>query len=100
MEDPEAALRTRIVQHMNAWSDTCGMSFTETSGTGNVRISLGAGGYWSYLGSDVKLIPEDQQTMNLEGFSMDTPESNSTGSFATRPATRSVSRMSTCATSS
>ncbi len=75
MEDADADLRARILEHMNAWSATCGMTFAETNGTGEVRISLEAGGYWSYLGTDVGLIPENQQTMNLEGFSMNMPES-------------------------
>jgi hypothetical protein len=38
-----------------------------------VRISRG-GGYWSYLGTDILLIPPSQQTMNLEGFTMNMPE--------------------------
>lgn len=73
MESTPNDLRARIVQHMNAWS--IGISFAETQGTGDVRISRGSGGYWSYLGTDVKLIPLNQQTMNLEGFTMNTPES-------------------------
>ena len=75
MEDADTDLRARILEHMNAWSATCGMRFAETNGTGEVRISLGAGGYWSYLGTDIGLIPENEQTMNLEGFSMNMPES-------------------------
>ena len=35
----------------------------------------GHGGYWSYLGTDVKLIRRDQPTMNLEAFTMSTPDS-------------------------
>jgi hypothetical protein len=75
METTAADLRTRIVSHLNAWADYCGMTFTETSGTGDVRISRGSGGYWSYLGTDIKLIPVNRQTMNLQGFTMSTPES-------------------------
>lgn len=75
MEQTPPDLRARIVQHMNAWSQTAGISFAETTGVGNVRISFGPGGYWSYLGTDIMLIPTDQPTMNLEGFSMATPES-------------------------
>jgi hypothetical protein len=73
MESTESDLRTRIVSHLNAWS--AGVSFVETGGVGEVRISRGPGGYYSYLGTDVSLIPQDQQTMNLEGFSMDHDES-------------------------
>jgi hypothetical protein len=75
MESTPADLRKRIVQHMNAWNKTAGISFLETSGIGNVRISRGAGGYWSYLGTDILLIPLNRPTMNLQGFTMNTPES-------------------------
>lgn len=75
METTPADLRRRILLHMNAWNRTSGISFVETSGTGNVRISRGGGGYWSYLGTDILLIPSSRQTMNLQGFTMATPES-------------------------
>jgi hypothetical protein len=75
MESTPANLRARIVSHMNAWTKTGCISFVETSGTGNVRISRGSGGYWSYLGTDINHIPKSRQTMNLEGFTMNTPES-------------------------
>lgn len=75
LESPPADLRKRIVHHLNAWSECASVSFTETSGVGDVRISLGEGGYWSFLGTDIKLVPPNQQTMNLEGFTMDTPDS-------------------------
>jgi hypothetical protein len=75
MESTPANLRTRIVSHMNAWTQAGCISFAETQGTGDVRISRGAGGYWSYLGTDIRLIPRNRQTMNLQGFTMNTPES-------------------------
>jgi Astacin (Peptidase family M12A) len=75
MESTPANLRARIVSHMNAWTQTGCISFVETQGTGDVRISRGAGGYWSYLGTDIRLIPRNRQTMNLQGFTMSTPES-------------------------
>jgi hypothetical protein len=75
LESTPADLRARIVSHMNAWTATTGMSFAETSGTGEVRISRGPGGYFSYLGTDITLIPENRQTMNLEGFTMGIRES-------------------------
>lgn len=74
METTPADLRTRIISHMNAWTKTGGVSFTWTSGTGQVRISRGGGGYYSYLGTDVLHIPTNRQTMNLQGFTMNTPE--------------------------
>src|SRR5215208_1394872 len=39
MESTPANLRARIVSHMNAWTRTASISFVETQGTGNVRIS-------------------------------------------------------------
>jgi hypothetical protein len=75
MEATAADLRTRIVSHLNAWAQYSGISFKQTSDTGDVRISRGPGGYWSYLGTDIKLIPSNRQTMNLQGFTMNTPES-------------------------
>jgi len=75
LESTPADLRSRILSHMNAWSLWANKSFVETSGVGEVRISRGGGGYWSYLGTDVALIPQHLPTMNLEGFTMGHPES-------------------------
>jgi hypothetical protein len=75
MESTTSDLAQRILAHMNAWSQYCGMRFELTPDVGDVRISREPGGYWSYLGTDVSLIPKDQQTMNLQNFSMQTPES-------------------------
>ena len=75
MESTPADLRTRIISHLNAWTRTACIQFVETQGTGQVRISRGPGGYWSYLGTDVLLIPQNRQTMNLQGFTMQTSES-------------------------
>jgi hypothetical protein len=75
METTPADLRARIVSHMNAWNRTSGMSFVETRTNGDVRISRGAGGFWSYLGTDIQHIPKNRQTMNLQDFTMNTPDS-------------------------
>jgi hypothetical protein len=75
MEPSSTTLRNRIVSHLNAWSARCGISFAFTQGVGQVRISLGPGGYWSYLGTDVLLIPTNRPTMNLQGFSLNASES-------------------------
>lgn len=68
-------LRRKILAHMNAWAESGCIRFAETEGTGEVRVSRGPGGYWSYLGTDIRLIPTGDQTMNLEGFNIRTPES-------------------------
>jgi len=73
METTPADLRNRILSHMNAWA--CGVQFVYTAGTGQVRISRGAGGFWSYLGTDILHIAAGRQTMNLQGFTMSTRDS-------------------------
>jgi hypothetical protein len=75
LEPTPADLQARILSHMNAWSTVAGISFVATNGTGDVRISRRPGGYYSYLGTDILHIPRNRQTMNLEGFSMNTRES-------------------------
>ncbi len=78
LDNPPADLRRRILQHMNAWAAFASVKFTETKGSAQVRIAREGGergGYWSYVGTDILHIPKDQQTMNLEGFSMSVPES-------------------------
>jgi hypothetical protein len=75
MESTPSDLRARIVSHLNAWNRTTGIVFRETQGVGEVRISRGPGGYWSYLGTDITRIPQSRQTMNLQGFTMSTRDS-------------------------
>jgi hypothetical protein len=79
LDSPPAALRTRILAHMNAWSRSANVQFTETNGLGEVRIArldrpAEVAGYWSYLGTEILGIEADQPTMNLEGFTMRTAE--------------------------
>jgi hypothetical protein len=59
---------------MNAWGQTACIAFVGTNGVGQVRISRAADGYWSYLGTDILHIPQNRPTMNLEAFTMSTPE--------------------------
>jgi hypothetical protein len=75
MESTPRDLQLRILSHMNAWARTTCISFVLTAGVGQVRISRNAGGYYSYLGTDILMIPRNRQTMNLQGFTMSTPES-------------------------
>ena len=80
LDNPSRDLRKRVLLHMNAWSKAANVRFTETSGVGQVRISrLNApedmAGYWSYVGTEILGIEEDQPTFNLEGFTMRTSES-------------------------
>ncbi|HEX8224118.1 MAG TPA: M12 family metallopeptidase [Allosphingosinicella sp.] len=75
LEPTPADLRDRILLHLNAWNNCCGVRFRFTTGVGQVRISRTGSGYWSYLGTDIFLIPQNRPTMNLQNFSMATPES-------------------------
>jgi hypothetical protein len=75
MDTPSAALRSRILAHMNAWGEQANVVFSETQGTGQVRIARldspeDMAGYWSYIGTEILEIPEDEPTLNLEGFTM------------------------------
>lgn len=77
LSNASAALADRILSHFNAWGEHCNVNFTMHSGAASraqIRISLGSGGYYSYLGTDCLRIPSGQQTMNLQGFSMQTSE--------------------------
>ena len=76
LDNPPADLRAHIIAHMNAWSSRLNVSFTESNMEAKVRIARTEGsGYWSYLGTDILSIASDQPTMNLEAFTMSTPES-------------------------
>jgi hypothetical protein len=68
-------LQAKILSYMNHWSSYADVKFTLVQSGGQVRISLGQGGYWSYIGTDILGIPQNQPTMNLEEFSLSTPES-------------------------
>lgn len=80
LDNPPAALRARILMHMNAWSKTANVRFTETRGTGQVRITRldrpeALSGYWSYLGTEILGVDDDEPTLNLDSFTMRTLES-------------------------
>jgi len=75
LDNPSAALRKRILDHMNAWSNTANVKFIETKTDAQVRISRGDGGYWSYVGTDILSVPANEQTMNLQDFAMETLDS-------------------------
>lgn len=83
IETPDLALRKRILLHLNAWGESANVCFIESSAEPRVRIARwnakeaapGEDGYWSNVGTDILLIKPDRPTMNLEGFSMKTPDS-------------------------
>jgi hypothetical protein len=80
MDTRSRALRTRILAHLNAWNQSANVQFVETNGVGQVRIARlddppDMSGYWSYLGTEILEVEDDEPTMNLEAFTMRTPES-------------------------
>ena len=80
LDSPTQALRARILSHMNAWGAHANVSFEETRGVGMVRIARldrpkELAGYWSYIGTEILGIEVDQPTLNLDSFTMRTPES-------------------------
>jgi len=75
MDNAPTDLRKRILQHMNAWNKTANVKFVETKQGGQVRIARENGGYWSYIGTDILSVSAIEQTMNLQAFTMQTPES-------------------------
>jgi hypothetical protein len=82
LDDPPRELRDKILLHMNAWAQDCAVRFHEVGTDPIVRIGRftdadlpEGGGYWSYLGTDVGLIPADEPTLNLEGFTVATADS-------------------------
>ena len=75
LDTPPAALRTRIIRHMNAWGEHANVVFSETNDTGEVRIARlkeppELSGYWSWVGTEILEAELDEPTMNLEGFTM------------------------------
>ncbi|MGQ0698815.1 MAG: CHAT domain-containing protein [Panacagrimonas sp.] len=80
LDNPSVALRKRILLHMNAWGQQANVRFSETRETGMVRITRVNqpevdAGFWSYIGTEVLGIEANQPTMNLQDFTMRTPES-------------------------
>lgn len=79
LDNPPTDLRKRIVLHMNAWAKTANVQFVESKASPHVRIARidhgDHAGYWSYVGTDILSIPANEPTLNLQGFTMQTPES-------------------------
>lgn len=70
------AAQIKILKFANLWGKTANVKFLLTRGTGFIRVALQEGeGYWSYLGTDARFIPHDQQTLNLDSFTEGTPDS-------------------------
>lgn len=77
VERPSQAMMDKVLAIANRWGAFSAARFRQTNDLSQavVRISFGGGGYWSYIGTDNLQIPANRQTMNLEGFSLNTSES-------------------------
>jgi hypothetical protein len=76
LEGASADLRARILRHMNAWGKTANVEFVQSKSDPQIRIARVPGqGYWSYVGTDILLVDPHSSTMNLDSFTMKTPES-------------------------
>lgn len=81
LDQPSTELKKRILLHMNAWGKSANVQFALTSGNAHVRISRldhpdSMAGYWSFVGTQILGIKDqDEPTLNLEGFTMQTSES-------------------------
>ena len=64
LDNAEQELQERILSHMNAWQQFCDATFELVASGADVRIARAVDGYWSYLGTDISVIPADQPTMN------------------------------------
>ena len=68
-------LRKKVLLYANAWSEFANVKFVDAQTDAMVRVSFGSGGYWSFLGTDILGIPKGEPTMNLERFTVNSPES-------------------------
>ena len=80
LDSPPIALQKRILAHMNAWNKTANVRFSLSKSHPDVRIARIENdpendGYWSYIGTQIHSIDAKDPTMNLEGFTMKTPDS-------------------------
>lgn len=75
LDNPSQEIRNKILLYANGWGKKANVKFRETKGLGQVRITREkGGGYWSYLGRDILGIPARLPTMNLDSFTMSTPD--------------------------
>lgn len=74
MERPSQAMISKVLLFANSWGEFSSANFHYEANIANaeIRISFGRGGYYSYLGTDCLQIPRNRNTMNLEGFTVNT----------------------------
>lgn len=77
MDRPSQAMIDKVLFFANTWGEFSCVKFRWTNDLSQavIRVAFRGGGYWSYLGTDCLQIPRSQPTLNLEGFTLRTPES-------------------------
>jgi hypothetical protein len=77
-DTPSATLRNEILRYLNLWRTRANVQFVFSQVDPVIRIARwdgpSWGGYWSYLGTEILDIPRNEPTMNLEGFTLNTPQ--------------------------
>lgn len=79
LDNPSTELKAKILSHMNAWGTYANVQFVETATDPQVRIARAdsppdLAGFWSFLGTDINHIDADKPTMNLDSFTINTPD--------------------------
>lgn len=60
-------LQNRVFTAAEEWEKHANINLVKvTSGTAEVRVNFGSGGYWSYIGKDLVYVAADKPTMNLQ----------------------------------
>jgi hypothetical protein len=60
------SVQTKVENLARQWSNFANISFEfGAQANADIRISFSPGGSWSYLGTDVLVIPQNEQTMNF-----------------------------------
>lgn len=77
MDSPPADLQARILRHFNAWGELANIRFSASAlGSAHVRVARTPGsGHWCYLGNQCLRVSRNEPTMNLDSFTMQTPDS-------------------------
>jgi hypothetical protein len=76
MDYPSSALKKRILSYLNLWGKHADIEFVESRVSPKIRIARFPGqGHYSYLGPDCLHVPLNEQTMNFDGFTLSTPDS-------------------------
>lgn len=71
--DTDPIVRKKIEKYAKKWLEFVNLKFQFVEGSrGDIRIATADDGSWSYIGTDAKLIPADEPTMNYGWLMPDT----------------------------